>query len=289
MTAAAAGVEFGLTVFSIDRSIRPDEVAEAAEASGFDLLYFPDHTHVPVRRSSRWPGGGEMPGEYARIFDPLIATAAALGVTARLRAGPGVCLVAQRDPIVLAKQLASLDVLHGGRVLFGVGAGWSAEEAANHGVEPRERWAVMGEHVRAIRRIWTEEIASFEGDYLSIAEMRSWPKPVQRPGPPVLVGGDGPGLFARILDYGDGWYASPRPGLPPLADRVADLRRQAAERGRPRPIVHVQLFGEAPPAKVIECYRDAAVDGIVLSVPSVDRDTALRHIEAHARLVREVG
>lgn len=289
MTAAAAGVEFGLTVFSTDRSIRPDEVAEAAEASGFDLLYFPDHTHVPVRRQSPWPGDGEMPEEYARIFDPLIATAAALGVTTSLRTGPGVCLVAQRDPIVLAKQLASLDVLHGGRVLFGVGAGWSAEEAANHGLEPGERWAVMGEHVLAIRRIWTEEVASFHGDHLSMAEMRSWPKPLQRPGPPVLVGGDGPGVFARILDYGDGWYASPRPGLRPLGDRIAELRRLSAERGRPRPLVHVQVFGDTPPAKVIDKYRDAAADGIVLSVPSVDRDRALRHIEAHARLIREVG
>lgn len=289
MTPAPGGLQFGLTVFSTDRSIRPDEVAEAAEAAGFELLYFPDHTHVPVKRQSPWPGGGEMPAEYARIFDPMIAMAAALGATDRLRVGPGVCLVAQRDPIVLAKQMASLDFLHEGRVLFGVGAGWSAEEAANHGLEPSQRWAVMGEHVRAIRKIWTEEIASFEGDHLSIAEMRSWPKPRQRPGPPVLIGGDGPGVFDRILEYGDGWYASPRPGQPPLRERIAGLRRRAAERGRPRPVVHVQVFGAAPAPTVIDRYRKAAVDAIILGVPSAERTTALRHIEDHARLVRRAG
>jgi probable F420-dependent oxidoreductase len=289
VTSDAVGVEFGLTVFSTDRSVRPDEVAQAAEANGFDLLYFPDHTHVPVHQGSRWPGAGRMPDAYARIFDPLIATAAALSVTSRIRVGPGVCLVAQRDPIVLAKQVASIDVLYGGRVLFGVGAGWSAEEASNHGLEPGERWAVMGEHVAAIRRIWTAEIASFDGDHLSITEMRSWPKPMQRSGPAILVGGDGPGVFGRILEYGDGWYASPRPGLPPLTERIAELRRRAAERGRPRPIVHVQVFGEAPAAKVIDKYRAAGVDGIVLEVPSVDRAAALRRIEAHAHLVRAIG
>jgi probable F420-dependent oxidoreductase len=276
----------GALCFSTDVSVRPDVLGRDVEEAGFEILLFPDHTHVPVHLESRWPGGGDLPESYARIFDPFISMSWALSATTDLIVGTGVALMAQRDPIVTAKQTASLDLLSGGRTVLGIGAGWSREEAANHGVVPAERWAVMREHMLAVKEIWMNEIASFDGAHVHIEPMRSWPKPARHPHPPVLVGGNGPTVLDRVLELGDVWYPSPAKGLPPMRDRVAELRQRAEEAGRPCPEVWVQVFGDGPGvADVVRSYEDAGVDAVIFGLPSAPRDEVRRALDSLRRHV----
>ena len=261
-------VRFGVTAFCTDQSLGPADVARVAEASGFDLLLFPDHTHVPTSRRTPFPGGGDLPEQYRRIHDPFVAAAYALAATTMLRVGVGVCLVPAREPIALAKTVASLDVLSEGRMVLGVGAGWNAEEVENHGVAAGDRWAVMRERVLAMKAIWSQEAASYEGDHVHFSELWSWPKPHQRPNPPILVGGHGDGVLDRVVEYGDEWLAMAAPGRPPLGERMACLAEKAIVAGRPRPTVSVQVYGTPPPAGVVERYIAIGVDRI---------DLALRH------------
>lgn len=217
-------MSFGLTAFCTAESVQPGELAAAVEASGFELLLFPDHTHFPVSRRTPYPGGGvDLPAEYSRTYDPLIACSFASITTTRLRVGIGVCPVTARDPIVLAKQVASVDVLCGGRFSFGVGAGWNVEEVEDHGVRAGDRWAAMRERVLAMRQIWTEDEASFSGAFVEFEPMWSWPKPLQRPYPPILVGGYGPRVLERVIEYGDEWVAMVLPGGPSLRERMDEL------------------------------------------------------------------
>jgi probable F420-dependent oxidoreductase len=259
-------MRFGLTAFCTDWSLDPAKVAGAAEAGGFELLLFPDHTHVPTSRATPFPGGQALPDHYRRIHDPFVASAFAMSATTRLRVGVGVCLLPAREPIALAKEVASLDVLSGGRMVFGVGAGWNAEEVENHGVAAGERWAVMGERVLAMKAIWTQEAAAFDGAHVRFAELWSWPKPAQRPHPPILVGGHGDGVLRRVVEYGDEWLAMAAPGRPPLGDRIARLAELAEEAGRACPAVSVQVYGSPPPAGVVERYIELGVDRIDLSL-----------------------
>jgi probable F420-dependent oxidoreductase len=262
---------FGLTAFCTDRSADPASVAVAAEAAGFQVLWFPDHTHIPVARRSPYPGGGELPEQYRRNHDPLVACAFAAAATTRLSVGIGVCLVPARDPIVLAKQVASLDVLSGGRFVLGVGAGWNEEEVEDHGVAAADRWAVMDERVRAMQAIWSQEEAEFHGRHVAFDPMWSWPKPLPRPGrawPPIVVGGHGDAVLRRVVAIGDEWLAMVAPGRPPLGERMAELRRLAEVAGRPRPSVSVQVYGDPPEDRVIEKYRALGVDRIDLTLPS---------------------
>ncbi len=198
-------MDYGVVSFVTDYSISPAELARVAEDLGFESMFVTEHTHIPASRESPWPGGAELPREYSHTLDPFVALATAAAVTTTLRIGTGVCLVAQHDPIVLAKQVASLDHLSGGRVLLGVGAGWNREEMLNHGVDPSTRFGRMREHVEAMRAIWTQDEASYAGRHVSFERIWSWPKPARPGGPPVLVGGSGPKVFDRVLAYGDGW------------------------------------------------------------------------------------
>lgn len=270
-------MRFGLTAFCTDLSLGPAEVARAAEAAGFDLLLFPDHTHVPVRRRTPFPGGGELPHHYLRTHDPFVATAFAASATTTLRVGVGVCVVPAREPIALAKAVASLDVLSRGRFVLGVGSGWNGEEVEDHGVAGRDRWAVMRERVLAMKRIWTEDAASFDGEHVRFPPLWSWPKPVQQPHPPILVGGHGDRVLDRVVEYGDEWLAMPASGRPPLAERVATLRAKAWAAGRPPPSVAVQAYGFPPVAAVVERYAGVA-DRIDLAVPHAPPDEMHRTI-----------
>ena len=261
------GVAFGLTVFCTDQSIDPATAARLAEDAGFSLLLFPDHTHVPADRSTPYPGGGELPQHYKRTLDPFVAATVAAVSTDHLRVGVGVCLVPAREPIGLAKEVASVDLVSGGRFVLGVGAGWNAEEIEHHGVRPRERWAVMREHVLAMKELWSSDLAEFHGDHVDFGPSWSWPKPVQRPHPPILVGGHGDGVLERVIDYGDEWLAMPAPGRAPLADRIVRLQELADRSGRTRPSVSVQAYGSPPPPAVIEQYLASGVDRIDIAVP----------------------
>src|SRR5215472_335574 len=277
-------MKIGAFVFTTDRSIQPAELARELEAHGFESLWVPEHTHIPTARRSPYPGGGELPGYYARALDPFVALTAAAAVTTRLLLATGVCLLVERDPIVTAKEVATLDWLSGGRFLFGVGGGWNREEMRNHGTDPATRWALLRERILAMKEIWTHDEAEFHGRFVDFEPIWSWPKPVQRPHPPVLIGSDGAGALDRVVDYGDGWVPILRPGgATPFPDRVADLRRRCEEAGRAP--VSVTAFswvrvGEAD----VEAHERLGVERVIVPLPQDSRDRTLRAVERYTPL-----
>lgn len=268
----------GLAYFPTDYSADIRDVARAAEDAGFESLFVAEHTHIPAGRATPYPGGGELPKQYSHTLDPFVALTAAACVTERLRVGTGVCLVMERDPLVTAKEAASLDVVSGGRFLFGVGGGWNREEMANHGTDPARRWEVLRERVHAIKALWTQDAAEFHGAHVDFDPVWQWPKPVQRPHPPVLIGGSGPSAFERLLDYGDEWM--PIAGRARLAEKIPELQRLAAERGRGE--VPVTVYGCRADRDVIRHYGEAGVGRCLLMLPSEPADVVLP-------LVREWG
>ncbi len=274
-------MDFGVFMFSTDEAMHPRELGRAVEDHGFDSLFLPEHTHIPTSRESPYPGGGELPREYLRTLDPFVALSAVAAVTEHLRLGFGICLLVERDPITTAKEVATLDHLSGGRVLFGVGAGWNREEMANHGTDPSTRFALLAERVEAMKRIWTQEEASFHGEHVDFDDIWSWPKPVQQPHPPVLVGGEGPSAIDRVLAYGDQWF--PRGRVRDLPDRVVEFHRRTEELGRPR--MPVSVFGTRPDEATIESYEEAGVTRCVFPLPSASADEVLPTLSSHAQLV----
>lgn len=271
-------MKFSTLIWCTEDSIGPAEVARAAEDTGFEALFFPDHTHIPVSRRSPWPGGGEMPAYPPRIYDPIVAMGAAAAATTRLKVGVGVAIIPERDPIVLAKQVASLDVLSGGRVLLGVGAGWNEEEAANHGIDPRTRWGLMRERVLAMKAIWTQEVAEFHGKHVDIAPLWSWPKPRQKPHPPIILGGWAEGALKRAVAYADEFMPipPPMPDVPrdqrfahwKLEEQLATLRSMARAAGRAPIPVTVSVSGFPPREDEIERFIALGVHRIKLGLPS---------------------
>jgi probable F420-dependent oxidoreductase len=278
-------LQFGVTMFGTDQAIRPDELARAAEERGLSSLYLPEHTHIPVSRRTPPPTGDEvLPDYYARSFDPFVALTAAAAVTERLRVGTGICLVAQRDPIVTAKAVASLDRLSGGRFVFGVGFGWNVDEIEDHGVDMHGRRAVAREHVLAMQRLWADDEASFDGEFVQLPPSWAWPKPVQEPWPPVLVGGAaGPTLFEHVAEYADGWIpiggAGVRAALP-------ELHRAVEAAGRDPATVRVVPFGTVPDPGKLEYYSSLGIDEVVLRVPVAGRDVVLPVLDGFGELVR---
>jgi probable F420-dependent oxidoreductase len=275
-------MDFGIAMFPTGYSIGPAELARAVEERGFESLFFPEHTHIPTSRRSPWPGGADLPDEYRETLDPFLALTAAAAVTEHLLLGTGICLVVERDPIITAKEVATLDLLSGGRFLFGVGGGWNREEMENHGTDPTRRFAVMRERVLAMKEIWTHDEAEFHGRYVDFDPLWQWPKPVQQPHPPVLVAGNGPGTLERVLEYGDGWIPIPGRDALPLGEGTARLREMAAVRGR-RP-VPVTVFGARPQAEVLEHYAAAGVDRVLFSLPPVEAAEAFKFLDTYANL-----
>jgi probable F420-dependent oxidoreductase len=276
-------MELGLTMFVTDYSMAPDELARAAEDRGFESLFVPEHTHIPVSRRTPWPGGAELPREYSHALDPFVALTAAATATRRLLLGTGVCLVVEHDPITLAKQVASLDHLSGGRVVFGVGGGWNREEMENHGTNPRVRFRLLRERILAMRAIWADDEAEFHGDLVGFNPIWSWPKPAQRPGPPVLIGGNGPGTLERVVEFGDGWMPLAGRAGPPLAERIAELRRLASERGRGD--IPISVFAAPPRKEELARLADVGVVRAILGVTPAGRDEALAQLDRHASLM----
>lgn len=263
-------MDFGLAIFPTDETPGPAELGRMAEARGFESLFFPEHTHIPVSRRTPYPPGGELPREYARILDPFVALTAAAAATERLRVGTGICLVAQRDPIVTAKAVATLDQISGGRFLFGVGAGWNEEEMEDHGVDPRTRFGRMREHVEAMKSLWTQDEASYAGRHVRFEPTWSWPKPAQSPYPPVLVGGNGRTVFDRVVAYGDAWYPNRFGDEDRMIARVASLADRAAEAGR-EPIPTTLQLAPTDPA-LIERYAQAGVTRGLWYLPAAPAD-----------------
>jgi probable F420-dependent oxidoreductase len=259
-------MDFGLAIFPTDESIGPGDVARLAEERGFESLLFPEHTHIPVDHSP-YPSGGELPRHYARTLDLFVAMTAAALATTRLRIGSGICLIIQRDPITTAKEVASIDLLSGGRVELGVGAGWNRPEIEAHGTDFGRRFGLMRERVEAMRVLWTEDEASYHGKHVDFGPTWSWPKPVQRPHPPVLVGGNGDRVLDRVLRYGDGWIPNREPGL---AERIAELQSRAADAGRGH--LPVTYFGVPGDPEAVERMEAAGVDRALFMLPSAGRE-----------------
>jgi len=261
---------FGIHIRPTTESMDVRELARRIEDAGFDALFLPEHTHIPTSVGTDHAEGADWLRACMLMFDPFVTLGAVAAVTERLLLGTGVCLVPQHHPITLAKTVATLDVLSGGRVLFGIGAGWNRPEIANHGVDPARRFAVMREHILAMRRIWTEEEPAFAGEFVRFDPIWQWPKPVQRPHPPVLVGGEGPRVLDRVLEYGDAWMPNDHPGL---AERIGELQRRAVTLGRAP--VPVTVFATPPdPAAVARCAA-AGATRCVFNLPSAPVDEAL--------------
>ena len=219
-------MDFGVGYFPTHQGLSPVQIARAVEERGQESLFFAEHTHIPASRESPCPSGGELPSKYWHCYDLFVALTAAAVATSTLRVASGICLIIERDPITTAKEVASVDRLSGGRMEFGVGAGWNREEMRNHGTDPRTRMALMRERVEAMKAIWTQEEASYSGEHVNFERIWSHPKPVQRPHPPVLIGGDGPGVIERVLAFGDGWLPSYHPQARVL-ERMEELRARA--------------------------------------------------------------
>jgi probable F420-dependent oxidoreductase len=277
-------VHFGVTMFATDQVMRPDDLARAAEERGFVSLYVPEHTHIPVSRRTPPPSGDAvLPDYYKRAFDPFVAMAMAAAATERLRVGTGICLVAQRDPIVTAKAVASLDHLSGGRFVFGVGFGWNADETEDHGVEMRSRRAVAREHVLAMQRLWADDVAGFEGEHVHLPPSWSWPKPKQKPRPPILIGGAaGPTLFAHVAEYADGWIPIGGAGV---RETLPQLHRAVEAAGRDPAAVRVVPFGTIPDPGKLDYYASIGIDEVVLRVPAGDRDAVVPVLDDYSKLV----
>ncbi len=277
-------MRIGVTMFATDRSIGPVELAREAEARGYGSLYFPEHTHIPVSRRTPPPTGEpELPDEYKRTLDPFVALAAAASATSRILLGTGICLVAQRDPIVTAKAVATLDYLSGGRFVLGVGVGWNEDEMESHGVVPRTRRGRAREHVLAMQRLWADDVASFAGEHVRVPPSWSWPKPVQRPWPPVLMGGaPGPKLFAHIAEYADGWMPIGGAGV---ATAIPALHEAARAAGRDPAGLRVVVFGAVPDEGKMARYAEIGVTEVAVRLPSAGRDEVLAALDRHARWV----
>jgi probable F420-dependent oxidoreductase len=248
--------------------VDPGTFARMAEERGYESVFFPEHTHIPLSRETPYPSGGELPEPYKRTHDLFVALTAAAAATERVKIGSGICLVIQRDPIVTAKEVASVDLLSGGRLIFGVGAGWNVDEIRNHGTDPSKRFAIMRERVAAMKAIWTEDEAEYHGRHVDFDPIWSWPKPVQKPHPPVMIGGMGKRVLDRVLDYGDGWF--PQPGRTEHQDfmgRLRELSQRAEEAGREPP--EMSAFGAKPDPALIEEYAAAGVTRTVFWLPSL--------------------
>jgi probable F420-dependent oxidoreductase len=271
-------MDAGVAYFPTHDGLGPAEIAKLVEERGHRWLMWAEHTHIPASRDSPWggrEGAPELPRKYARTYDPFVASAYALAATRALRVGTGIALVPQRDPIVTAKEIASLDHLSGGRFDFGIGAGWNREEMANHGVNPKTRMRQMREHVLAMKAIWTQHEASFHGDFVNFDAIWSDPKPLQKPHPPVLVGGNGPTVLDRVLEYGDAWM--PNPGRD-VVERIGELRARAD-----RPI-GVVIVGAPLDVDVLASYENAGVDRVLFWLPSGRRSV----VEAELDRVEQV-
>jgi probable F420-dependent oxidoreductase len=270
----------GVAMFCTDYAMPPTELARALEERGFESLWLPEHSHIPLSRLSPYPQGGELPKKYYDVMDPFVVLGAAAAVTTRLKIATGICLVPQRDPIQTAKAVATVDRLSGGRFLFGVGAGWNADELADHGTKFKDRDKVMRERIEAMRVIWMRTTPEYRGEFVAFGPMMTWPKPVQKPHPPVLVGGEMPHGARRALAYGDGWMPHARRPTYRLLDRLPEYRALERAAGRTLPITAFAV--EHDPA-AWPAYRDAGIERIVLSIESEAGELILPKLDAWAK------
>ncbi len=285
--------DFGLLIFATDYAVAPAILGREAEAHGFESLFFPEHTHIPANRRSPWPGGRELPQEYWHTHDPFVALTAAASVTSELKVGTGIALVTERDPILMAKQAATLDFISNGRLLLGVGAGWNAEEMENHGTAYEHRWKILRERILAMRQIWQHEEAEFHGEFVDFDKLWSHPKPKQAGGPPVLLGASSKYVYKRIAEYGDGWFPiyqdadrARASGAVSYEDGIQLTREAwsaAGRQGQPQ----FSVFGVGPDPAAVEYLLGVGFDRVIFGLPPADADTVLPMVEQYAALAHQ--
>jgi probable F420-dependent oxidoreductase len=278
-------MKFGAAIFFTDYSMGPPALARALEERGFESLWAPEHSHIPTTRASAFPVGGELPKKYYDVMDPFVTLSAAAAATERLLVGTAICLVIQRDPIQTAKAVASIDRISDGRFLFGVGAGWNAEEMANHGTVYRTRLSLMRERIEAMKEIWTKTKASYSGRFVEIPEMMAWPKPVQKPHPPIIMGGAFPFGATRAIEYGDGWFPhAVRPAYGDVVEMFPQFRQMAAEAGRDPDTIPITVYGIAEDIDLLKRYRDAGTARVMFELPSAGPEEILPMLDRCAAL-----
>ena len=277
-------MDIGALIFATDYAIRIDELARELEERGFESLFVPEHTHIPASRKSPFPGGGDLPRDYWHTHDPFVALSFAAAATKTLKLGTGICLIPQRDPIVTAKSVASLDMLSGGRFIFGMGGGWNVEEMEDHGARYETRFKLLRERVLAMKALWTDEEAEFHGEMVDFDPCWAYPKPAQKPHPPLLLGGETDYTLRRIAEFCDGWLPRGRGGFD-AAEGMERLRRAAGEADRDMAELSVSVFGAKPDPQAMEEYRQAGVARALIGLPSRGRDDILRRLDDHAKLL----
>ena len=281
------GMDYGICTFPTEHGMAPAELARAVEERGLDSLWFAEHTHIPVCRKTPWPGGGELPKEYYHAYDLFVSLASAATATTRLKIGSGVCLVVEHDPIILAKKVATLDRISNGRFLFGIGGGWNVEEMANHGTDFSTRWKLLRERVEAMKAIWANDEAEYHGDFVDFDPIYSWPKPVQKPHPPIYLGGAAPWAIRRAARYGDGWM--PIGVRDEILKHVSALREAAVQAGRAADALDLLVYFAPPDEGILASYRDAGARAAILAVPAAGADTVLPLLDRYAALAEAVG
>ena len=277
-------MHIGVLIFATDYSIRMDELGPALEERGFESLFVPEHTHIPTSRLTPWPGGGDLPKEYWHTHDPFVALSFAAKATSTLKLATGICLVPQRDPFVTAKSVASLDMLSGGRFIFGIGGGWNVDEMQNHGAQYDTRFKLLRERVLAMKALWTEDEASFHGEFVDFDPVWSYPKPVQKPHPPVILGGESKYTLQRVVEFCDGWLPRGR-GNFDAAEAMARLRETADAAERDMATLSVSVFGARPEKAALEKLAEVGMTRALLHLPSEDRDTVLALLDDYMPLL----
>ena len=271
---------FGVQIFPTDQTIQPVEIAKAVEERGLDSLFFPEHTHIPVARTTPFPGGGDLPDWYWRSHDPFVALTAAAAVTSRIKIGTGICLVIERDPITLAKQIASLDQISGGRFIFGIGAGWNVEEMENHGASFKHRWAIVREKILAMKEIWSKDEAEFHGEYVNFDPIWCWPKPVQVGGPPIWLGANSKWAFDRIAEYCDGWMPIGGSG----SGGMEQLQTACEKQGRNAKDMDIALFGAPADLDFVKGRIDQGFTDMIFGLPQTSSDGVLKQLDKIAEV-----
>ncbi len=283
-------MKFGAAMFFTDYSMGPAELAVALEERGFDIIWAPEHSHIPVSRKTPFVLGGDLPKRYYDVMDPFVTLTAAAAATKTIRVGTGVCLIAQRDPIQTAKLVASIDQVSGGRFVFGVGNGWNQDEMENHGTAYATRHKRARENIEAMKEIWTKSKAEYHGEFVNFDPMMTWPKPVQKPHPPILVGGAYPYSARRAVRYADGWMPQVTKGNPtPLTDLIPLFRQMCTEAGRDPAKMDISIGGQAPDLDLANRYRDLGVNTMSTSLPSEKRDTILPMLDKWVAIMRAVN
>jgi probable F420-dependent oxidoreductase len=283
-------MHFGVGLFFTDYSITPAALGKALEERGFESVWAAEHSHIPLSRRSPWPGGGELPKQYYDVMDPFVTLTAAAAATKTLKVGTGVCLVNQRDPIQTAKLVASIDQISGGRFLFGIGVGWNAEEMEDHGTVFTTRAKLVRERVEAMKAIWTETKPEYHGEFVNFEPMMAWPKPVQKPHPPVILGGAFPQGARRAVRYGEGWIPlAGRSGYGDVFETVPKFRTMLAEAGRDAGSCPVSLVGVAEDADLLKRYRDLGVERVTVALPPAKEDVVLPILDRWAPLIRQIA